>query len=188
MATASEADDLDNFLASVQHRAFAMARAATRHDEDAMDIVQDAMLQLVRRYSNRTPDEWRMLFFRILQNRINDNFRRQKVRNKVIGWLPGSHGTDSKENDFGEEDKFEQVPTPATDEPDRHLERQQNIEKLHIAVGLLSRRQREAFMLRCWEGLSTTETAATMQCSEGSVKTHYSRAMAALRSWLEENE
>lgn len=175
--------ELDNFLAAVQHRAFAMARTATRHDADAMDIVQDAMMQLVKNYSQRSPDEWRMLFYRILHNRINDSFRRKKVRDKVLGWLPGSNSAD---NDS--EDPLESVPGMNTDEPDRHLERRQTIKEIEIAIQRLSRRQREAFMLRCWEGLSTIETAATMQCSEGSVKTHYSRAVASLKSWLEESQ
>lgn len=175
-------DELDNFLAGVQRRAFAMARTATRHDADAMDIVQDAMMQLVKNYSQRSPDEWRMLFYRILHNRINDSFRRKKVRDKVLGWLPGSNSADKDS-----EDPLESVPGMITDEPDKHLERHQTIKEIETAVQCLSRRQREAFMLRCWEGLSTIETAATMQCSEGSVKTHYSRAIASLRDWLEES-
>ena len=182
MSTTETVGELDRFLADVQHRAFAMAKAATRHDSDAMDIVQDAMMQLVKRYSDRTPDEWRMLFYRILQNRINDSFRRQKVRDKVIGWLPVTF----RNRDDEREDPISSVPGSVTDEPDRHLERQQNIEQLHTAVQSLSRRQREAFMLRCWEGLSTADTAIAMQCSEGSVKTHYSRAMASLRNRLED--
>ena len=174
-------ENLDSFLASIQHRAFTMAKIAIKHEADAMDIVQEAMLQLVKSYSNRGPDEWRMLFFRILQNKINDAFRRRKVRDKLTGWLPGSFPS----MEDREDSLIENTSGSTVDEPDRHIERQQNIEQLQAAIESLSRRQREAFMLRCWEGLSTAETAATMQCSEGSVKTHYSRAMSSLRVHLE---
>ena len=181
--------ELDSFLAGIQHRAYAMARIATRHDADAMDIVQDAMMQLVKNYSQRSPDEWRMLFYRILHNRINDSFRRKKVRDKVLGWLPGSNYADgSNSADNRAEDPFESVPGANTDKPDKHMERHQTINEIEAAVQGLSRRQREAFMLRCWQGFSTAETAVTMQCSEGSVKTHYSRAIAALRGCLEESQ
>lgn len=176
-------DSLDDFLASVQRRAFAMAKTATGDRDDALDVVQDAMMQLVKRYSDRTPDEWRMLFYRILHNRINDLYRRRKVRNRVKGWLPG-YFSDAEE--LNQEDPFQAVPGVATDEPDTHLMREQNIHHIQTAVATLPRRQREAFMLRCWEGLSTAETAATMQCSEGSVKTHYSRAMISLKAQLQE--
>ena len=183
MSAADTRGELDRFLADVQLRAFSMARAATKHDSDAMDIVQDAMMQLVKRYSDRTPIEWRMLFYRILQNRINDSFRRQKVRKKFTGLLPASF----RNSDEDQEDPLASVPGLVNDEPDRHLERQEKIEQLHAAVQSLSRRQREAFMLRCWEGFSTADTASVMQCSEGSVKTHYSRAMASLRVSLEDD-
>ena len=180
----SDVATLDDFLAGIQHRAFAMAKVATGHESDAMDIVQDAMMQLVKYYSERASDEWRMLFYRILHNRINDYFRRRKIRAKITGWLPGSFRDDA-EADKG--DPFQQVAGAKSNEPDKHLEREQNISQLHIALQSLSRRQREAFMLRCWEGLSTGEAAAAMRCSEGSVKTHYSRAMASLRGLLEKS-
>jgi RNA polymerase sigma-70 factor (ECF subfamily) len=180
---AASATTLDDFLAGVQHRAFAMTRTATGHDEDAMDIVQDAMIQLVKRYSDRSVEELRLLFYRILYNRINDFFRRRKVRDKVAGWLPGDF---QNEDESASPDPFQKVIDPAAQEPERHLERHQDIEKIQMAVRQLSRRQREAFMLRCWEGLSTIETASAMQCSEGSVKTHYSRALESLRGKLAE--
>jgi RNA polymerase sigma-70 factor, ECF subfamily len=183
MSTTDTEHELDKFLADAQHRAFAMAKAAVRQDSDALDIVQDAMMQLVKRYSNRTPNEWRMLFYRILQNRINDYFRRQKVRDKFLGWVPATF----RNKDDEREDPIASVPGCVGDEPDRHLERQENIDQLHSAVQSLSLRQREAFLLRCWEGLSTADTAIAMQCSEGSVKTHYSRAMASLRISLEDS-
>ncbi len=178
-----QAGTLDAFLSSVQGRAFSMAKAATGHHEDALDIVQDAMMQLVSRYQDRSPDEWRMLFYRILHNRINDNFRRRKVRDKFKGWLPSSP---RHENDTAEVDGFQTVPGTDTDLPDVHVGREEKALQIHRAVNTLPRRQREAFMLRCWEGLSTAETATTMQCSEGSVKTHYSRALTALKGLLEE--
>lgn len=178
-----ETAEINAFLKHVQSRAFAMAKAALGNREDALDVVQDTMMQLVRHYSDRTADEWRMLFYRILHNRINDFFRRRKVRDKVRGWLPGSfRATD----ETVEEDPFQAVPGDYTDQPDVNLQRQRLVGQIQAALGTLPRRQREAFLLRCWEGLSTAQTAATMQCSEGSVKTHYSRAMASLRIHLEE--
>ena len=175
------ANELDRFLASIQSRAYAIAKTATGHEADALDIVQDAMLKLVKSYSERPADEWRMLFYRILRNRINDYFRRRKVRDKILGWLPGSY---QNKDEAEREDPFQNVADTETSQPDVHLERLQNVERLQVAIQKLPRRQSEAFVLRCWEGLSTAETAATMQCSEGSVKTHYSRAMRALRVQL----
>jgi RNA polymerase sigma-70 factor, ECF subfamily len=184
-AATTESNSLDSFLASVQNRGFAMAKAAIGRDADALDVVQDAMLQLVKRYRDRTSDEWRMLFFRILQNRINDFFRRKKVRDKATGWLPRQF---KNADEQVTEDPFQQVVDARSDTPLEHLERSQNIEHIHRALQTLSRRQREAFMLRCWEGLSTAETSAVMQCSEGSVKTHYSRAMESMRRELTEKD
>ena len=170
---------LDGFLASVQGRAFAMARAALGNAEDAMDVVQDSMLQLVKSYADRDVDEWRKLFYRILNNKINDLFRRRQLQRRFGALLPGLGHQNADEQDAAG-DPFDKIPAAGGD-PVVQLQRERTIASLHQQIGRLPRRQREAFMLRCWEGFSTIETAQTMGCSEGSVKTHYSRALSTLR-------
>ena len=168
---------LDRFLVSVEKRAFRIARITVRDDDDALDIVQDAMLQLARRYAQRPAAEWRPLFYRILQNRIRDCQRRRKVRAKLMSWLPGW-----KEGDEVT-DPFEGV-ADARPQPQELLATDQAMAKLERALGELPRRQQEAFMLRNFEGMNVAQTAAAMGCSEGSVKTHYSRAVHSLREQL----
>lgn len=169
---------LDRFLVSVEKRAFRIARIAVRDDDDALDIVQDAMLQLARRYAQRPAEEWRPLFYRILQNRIRDCQRRRKVRAKLMSWLPGWKA------DEGEAaDPYEGV-ADARPLPQDLLATDQAMAKLERALAELPGRQQEAFMLRNFEGLDVAQTAAAMGCSEGSVKTHYSRAVHTLREQL----
>ena len=173
---------LDGFLASVQGRAFAMARAALGNADDALDAVQDSMLQLIKSYADRGEDEWRKLFYRILNNKINDQFRRRKLHRRFSGLLPGmaDHSTSGQDSIA---DPFDNIAA-AEGGPALCLQRERTLSSLHLQITRLPRRQREAFMLRCWEGFSTRETAQTMACSAGSVKTHYSRALKALRRQL----
>jgi RNA polymerase sigma-70 factor (ECF subfamily) len=172
-------------LASVERRAFSIARSSLGNREDALDVVQEAMTQLVARYSNKNPDEWRPLFYRILQSKINDLHRRHKVQNKVKGWL--NRFRDKDDGAEVEEDPFQNVPGPGHCSPHSQHETGRQIEILQSALAALPARQQQAFVLRCWEGFSTTETATTMKCSEGSVKTHYSRAIHSLRATLGEH-
>ena len=168
---------LDRFLLDVEKRAYRIARIAVRHDDDALDIVQDAMLQLARRYGQRASEEWRPLFFRILQNRIRDCLRRRKVRMKFLAWLPG------RADDLEASDPYEGVPDAAP-LPSQVAVTDEAMRALEAALAQLPARQLEAFMLRNFEGLDVAETARAMSCSEGSVKTHYSRAVHALRARL----
>lgn len=170
---------MDGFLSSVQRRGLAMARAALGNADDAMDVVQDSMLQLVKSYADREADEWRKLFYRILNNKINDIFRRRKLQQRFGGLLPGLSNLAMGEQDIAP-DPFDKIPAAGSD-PAILMQRQRTIVTLYVHISRLPRRQRETFMLRCWEGFSTRETAQTMGCSEGSVKTHYSRALSALR-------
>jgi len=172
------AQALNGFLASVERRAYRMAQIALRHDEDALDAVQDAMLQLARRYARRPSDQWRPLFYRILQNRIRDQQRRRAVRSRVLAFLPWSGEDDA-------DDPVARAPDPAPGPADE-VEGGEIGAALQRAVAELPARQREAFLLRSLEGLDVAETAAAMGCSEGSVKTHYSRAVHALREQLGE--
>jgi RNA polymerase sigma-70 factor (ECF subfamily) len=169
---------LNQFLAGVELKAFKIAQAALRHEDDALDAVQDAMLQLARAYSLRPAGEWKPLFYRILENRIRDMQRRRTVRGRVISWLPFRGDADEDEAD-----PIAQAPSPEP-QPLRRLELDQAMDALEKAVGELPRRQQQAFMLRTLEGLDVAETAAAMGCSEGSVKTHYFRAVQALRAQL----
>ncbi|MFC4310571.1 RNA polymerase sigma factor [Steroidobacter flavus] len=169
---------LDRFLVSVEKRAFRIARIAVRNDDDALDIVQDAMLQLARRYAQRPAGEWRPLFYRILQNRIRDCQRRRKVRAKLMSWLPGWK---AEEDEVA--DPYEGV-ADARPQPQDLLATDQAMAKLEHALAGLPGRQQEAFMLRNFEGMDVAQTAEAMGCSEGSVKTHYSRAVHTLREQL----
>jgi RNA polymerase sigma-70 factor (ECF subfamily) len=179
--TNSQSRALNQFLAGVELKAFKIAQAALRHEDDALDAVQDAMLQLARAYSDRPAEEWKPLFYRILENRIRDMQRRRTVRGRVISWLP-FRGND--------EDDDEQDPialAPSLDPPPaRKLEIAETMAALEKAIETLPRRQQQVFMLRTLEGLDVAETATAMGCSEGSVKTHYFRALQSLRAQLGE--
>lgn len=170
---------LNQFLAGVQLKAFRIAQIALRHEDDALDAVQDAMLQLARAYGARPADEWKPLFYRILENRIKDMQRRRQVRGRVMSWLPFRRG--EEEDDLP--DPIEQAPSPDP-QPGRKLELAEAMEALEKAVHALPNRQRQAFLLRNLEGLDVADTAAAMGCSEGSVKTHYFRALQTLRERL----
>ncbi|MGH8303850.1 MAG: RNA polymerase sigma factor [Steroidobacteraceae bacterium] len=169
---------LSQFLAGVEVRAFKIAQAALRHEDDALDAVQDAMLQLARAYSHRPAEEWKPLFYRILENRIRDMQRRRTVRNRVMAWLPFKSESD--------EDEPDPIAAAPSDDPPpvRRLEIDEAMAALEKAVGELPRRQQQAFLLRTLEGLDVAQTARAMGCSEGSVKTHYFRALQALRAQL----
>jgi len=163
----------------VEKRAFQMARMAVRDADEAMDIVQDAMIKLARNYANRPNDEWRPLFYRILNNRIRDWQRRRVVRNKIFGWLPGSFADDQEERG----DPYEAVPESGHG-PSEQLMLSDAMVTLQAALRELPARQQQAFCLRNFEGLDVAQTAMAMSCSEGSVKTHYSRAVHSLRETL----
>lgn len=173
---------LGRFLASVERRAFRMAQIATGSREDALDIVQDAMLNLVRRYRAKPETEWRALFFKIVQSRIRDWYRRHAVRAKWRAWL----GRKDDPEDGTVPDPLGDVPDPSSQSPADRLMAEDEVAALDAALRSLPLRQQQAFLLRAWEGMSVSDTAAAMRCSEGSVKTHYSRAVHALRVMLED--
>jgi len=177
--TNSQSRALNQFLVGVELKAFKIAQAALRHEDDALDAVQDAMLQLARAYSDRPAEEWKPLFYRILENRIRDMQRRRTVRGRVISWLP------FRGNDEDDEEQDPIALAPSLDpQPPRRLEISETMEALEKAIEALPRRQQQVFMLRTLEGLDVAETATAMGCSEGSVKTHYFRALQSLRAQL----
>ena len=164
---------LDRFLAGIERRAFRIACIALRDRAEAEDAVQDAMIRLVRSYGRHPEDQWRPLFYRILKNRITDFQRRQKVRRAVLAWWP------AQESEQAAPDPFESAVDPRG-RPDELLEGEELLARIEEQLAALSSRQREAFLLRNFEGLDVAQTAVAMGCSEGSVKTHYFRAMQAL--------
>ena len=170
---------LNRFLAEVERRAFQMAKFATRNRDEALDLVQEAMFQFVRNYWTRPAEEWKVLFFRVLRSRITDWHRRTLVRRRIIAWL-------GRPNDEDQEDPLQALPDTQNPNPSEQVLRQEERGVLDKAIRALPLRQQQAFLLRAWEGMDLRETAFIMKCSEGSVKTHYSRAVHALRGGLEE--
>ncbi len=166
---------LNSFLKSVQSRAFITAKLATSNDDDALDLVQDGMLKLASHYADRAPEDWPKLFQTILQNCIKDWYRRKKVRRILYWWQ--QHDQPEDELDI-EPDVLKQ------DSPPNNHENVQLNKQIYQALKQLPMRQQQAFILRAWWQHSTEETAQIMACSQGSVKTHYSRATTALGNLL----
>jgi RNA polymerase sigma-70 factor (ECF subfamily) len=182
MATEKE---LSDFLEDVERRAFKQAAYAVRKEEAALDIVQDAMIKLAEKYGDRPLLELPPLFQRILQNTIRDYFRREKVRNTWVSLFSVFTGDNQENDDFNFLEIYEaEEGAPAAESAADSVERAQTLAAIDEAVQKLPARQREAFLMRYWEELDVVETAAAMGCSEGSVKTHCSRATHALAQML----
>ena len=181
--TLASSRELSHFLESVERRAFKQAIFAVREEESALDIVQDSMLKLAEKYGDRPAEEFPMLFQRILQNTIRDFYRRSKVRSMWTTLLSAFTPDDDEDHD--------PLETLAADEdaggtrtPESQLLQAQTLNIIDDEIKKLPTRQREAFLMRYWEDMDVAETAATMGCSEGSVKTHCSRATHALATAL----
>jgi len=176
--------ELSDFLKSVEKRAFKRTVYAVRDDDSALDIVQDAMIRLSEKYADRPPAELTLLFQRILSNATMDWFRRQRVRNAVMQNL-SDFESDADDGDF---DLLESLETAdgmlGSESAADTVSRTQTLLLIEAQVAALPARQREAFLLRYWEELDVAETASAMGCSEGSVKTHCSRAVHALAKAL----
>ena len=181
MATERE---LSDFLQSVERRAFKRTLYHVRDDEAALDIVQDSMMKLAEHYGDKPAGELPMLFQRILSNSTLDWFRRQKTRNALFSNLSDFEAA-------GEDGEFDLLETYAAADPSQQVEsaedatrRAQVLREIEAEIQALPARQREAFLMRYWEEMDVAETAAAMGCSEGSVKTHCSRAVQALSKAL----
>lgn len=172
---------LNRFLADVEGRALRIAEIAVRDRDDALDLVQEAMIRLARRYAHRDSDEWAPLFYRILQNGVRDWHRRRIVRNRVMVWFGRDNSRDINDES---RDPVATAPDPAGRLPEEQLSGREAMTALEAALRALPLRQREAFMLRTFEGLDVAGTAQAMGISAGSVKTHYSRAVHSLRASL----
>jgi RNA polymerase sigma-70 factor (ECF subfamily) len=176
--------ELSQFLSSVERRAYKHAVFAVRDAQVALDIVQDAMLKLAEKYGDKPAEELPLLFQRILQNTIRDHYRRQKVRSAWVTLFSAMQSR-NEEEDFDPLDVLEDTDNQAVPAaPDVSLQQKQLIALIEHSLSELPARQREAFLLRYWEGLDTIETATAMGCTEGSVKTHCSRASHALATAL----
>jgi RNA polymerase sigma-70 factor (ECF subfamily) len=176
--------ELSDFLLSVERRAFKQAVFAVRDDDAALDIVQDAMIKLAEKYGDRPAAELPLLFQRILQNTTHDWFRRQKVRTTWVSSLSSLRGN----HEMSDNDMLEGLESESHSE--RHesaadqISRAQILRAIDEEIQRLPARQREAFVMRYWEEMDVAETAAAMGCSEGSVKTHCSRATHTLAQAL----
>ena len=168
---------MEAFLVDIEKRAYRMAALATGSHADALDLLQDSMINLVTKYQSKPSTEWKPLFYKILQNRIRDWHRHQKVRNLVYFW----------KNDDSDEWPPSQGEEAALGTPEKQLQKtqQQSAALTHLAK--LSNKQQQCFLLRSWEGRSVAETAEIMSCSQGSVKTHYFRAVNKLRTMMEDD-
>ncbi len=170
---------LERFLAGIERRALRIAEMALRDRAEAEDAVQEAMIRLVRNYSSRPAEQWRPLFYRILRNRITDSQRKRKLQSVMHAWWSSGVADETVP------DPVESAVDPAGT-PEQELEGSELLARIETVLAGLSRRQREAFLLRNFEGLDVAGTAVAMGCSEGSVKTHYFRAVQALQLALGE--
>ncbi len=182
--TASEADEsvqrnMDSFLASVEKRAFVIALSACKDQQTALDIVQDSMFNMVKSYAKKPPEQWPPLFYRVLNNRITDQHRK-----RGFGRLAQWFGNDNV-GDEPATDAVDQLPSEEIS-PDINASSNELNSALEIALEALPAQQRHTLMLRLWQGLSVRETAIAMEISEGSVKTHLSRGVHAMREQLQE--
>lgn len=189
MAILATRQELSDFLAKTERRAYKQAIFAVHDEHVALDIVQDSMLKLALKYASKPMEELPLLFQRILQNTIRDYYRRQKIRSLwttlFSAFTPNDQDKSQEDFDILETLQIKQESN-FSQEPDAQLERAQLIGLIEKAMENLPPRQREAFILRYWEEMSLAETAVIMKCSEGSVKTHCSRAVHALATILRE--
>jgi len=176
--------ELSDFLKSVEKRAFKRSVYHVRDEEAALDIVQDSMMKLAEHYGDKPINELPMLFQRILSNCTLDWFRRQKTRNALFSNMSAF---ESPEGD-GEFDLLETYlasdSSQQVESAEDSTRRAQILREIEVHIQELPTRQREAFLMRYWEEMDVAETAAAMGCSEGSVKTHCSRAVQALSKAL----
>jgi RNA polymerase sigma-70 factor (ECF subfamily) len=180
--TLDQQSAMNGFLRDIERRALRMAQMSTGNRDDALEIVQDTMMGLVRRYSDRPSGEWRPLFYSILRSRINDFHRRRVVRARVMAVMPWSPSEDADDMP----DPLDSATAGERENPVKEIEQDAATDAMIAAIQRLPTRQQQAFMLRAWEGMSVEETANAMGCSQGSVKTHYSRALKNLQQQLED--
>lgn len=189
MAILATREELSEFLIKTERRAYKQAFFAVHDEHAALDIIQDSMMKLTVKYASKPVEELPLLFQRILQNTIRDYYRRQKTRSLwttlFSAFTPNDQDKNQEDYDLLETLQIKQESNFGKD-PDKQFERAQLIDLIERSIETLPARQREAFLLRYWEEMSLTETAVIMNCAEGSVKTHCSRAAHTLATILRE--
>ncbi len=177
---------LNDFFVLVQSRALKQVEFSVKDRDEAFDILQDAMIRLAKNYSDKR-DDWPKLFQRILQNLIVDWHRRQKVRSILVWWQRPNNGKEVSEDEG--ENQYSAINEGIEHRSPEHLQSNRQLgDSMAGAIEQLPLRQQQAFTLRAWWGHNVKETAFAMGCSEGSVKTHYSRATVRLRKLLGDYE
>ncbi|MDC0335307.1 RNA polymerase sigma factor [Pseudodesulfovibrio sp.] len=166
---------MEAFLKSIEGKAYRMALLKCSDPDDALDVVQDTMFKFVDKYATKPREQWKPLFYTVLNNRIKDLYRKRTVRRKWRLWFS---------SEKGEADPIQAMPDAGAPTPEHSAKVGDAFGALEGALKILPGRQQEAFLLRAWEEMSVAETARAMGCSEGSVKTHYSRAVHTLRDQL----
>lgn len=172
---------LDSFLRTIERRALRMAQLAVGDLDDALELVQDSMLGFVKSYSDKPESDWSPLYWRVLDSRIQDHHRRQTVRRRWRVFFTAQTDGDD------EHDPLAEIADPVTSSPLDRMQGNEAGRAIDAALRALPDRQRQAFLLRIWEGFDVAATAQVMGCSEGSVKTHLFRAMDALKKRLEDH-
>ena len=169
-------EQLNQFFISHEKKAYSIALMSLRHQDDALDVIQDVMIKFVEKYKNKKTDLWAPLFYRMLHNRITDTHRANTKNKKFFKFFDKSE-SDALENieDTNEMDIINQIDNAM------------KIDNLQQALKALPNRQLQAFICRIWEGLSVAQTAQSMKCSQGSVKTHLFRALKNIRNQINTN-
>ncbi len=172
---------LESFLQTVRASALKFATYRCGDEDAALDLLQEAMIGFVDSAEGFPEDAWKNLFYKILQRRITDRFRKNQWRNRLAKMFSLSQKDDEDEPMF----------EPADHELGEHrYDAGQLHQRYEQALHALPDRQREAYLLRQWQQLSVKQVAEIMECSEGSVKTHLSRAMTnlklALGDWIDD--
>lgn len=172
---------IERFLQQIELKAFKMALMATKSEADALDLVQNSMMKLVEKYANHAEQELKPLFYAILQNQIKNWFRSESQRSKWFFW---------QKTPYDDDDETELSQPEGVDmaDPEAHLVQQQESQNLLAVLQNLPIKQQQCFLLRSWEGMSVKETAKVMQCTEGTVKTHMSRASMKLKGCIDTEE
>ena len=170
---------MDAFLARMEKRAYRIAYIALSDRDEALDAVQDTMMKMFLKYSDKPTADWRPLFYKILSNRITDTHRSNTMKKRLQLWFKRDTAED------GAVDAIDLMPSRTGEQPPNQLQSDRSMSVLDRSINSLPVRQQQAFLFRHWEGLSTQETATAMGCSTGSVKTHLSRAMDTLKASLQ---
>lgn len=171
---------IDQWVKEIGRRGLIMANLALQYHDVSQDIVQDSLLAFISRYTDKPPEQWTPLFYTILRSQIMDYKRKQARRGKWLTWF------NRYDEDGEEEDPINQIATQTDENPETLLANANDIATVQHVLSQLPDRQQQVFLLRVWEGLDIKTTATIMGCSESSVKTHYTRALHALRDGLQE--